>query len=96
MNEQSIKESLEQNFGTNLTAAQLWALVKFSKNVRLRCRNNQAFNNFCNRMFPYAKFQTVNKTRPSRYNPSQMETYPGLQIVVNNEVANDIGDDSEE
>ena len=90
MNEQLIKQSIEENFGANLTAGQLWALVKFAKNVRLRCRNNQAFNNFCNRTFPYAKFQT----RPSRYNPNQMETYPGLQIVVNEQVAD--GDEGEE
>lgn len=80
--EAKIKESLEKAFGTNLTAEQLWALTKFAKNVRLRCRNNTAFNNFMGRMFPHATFRTVTKTRPNRYNPAQTESYPGLEIAI--------------
>jgi hypothetical protein len=89
MSEQSIKESIETNFGAELNANQLWALTKFAKHIRLRCRNNAAFNNFCNRMFPHSQFKTVTKTRPSRYNPAQMESYPGLQIVVKEQVVED-------
>jgi hypothetical protein len=77
---------LAEDFG-ELTAKQLWTLTKLAKNVRLRCRNNTAFNNFMNRTFPYAKFETVTKTRPSRYNPSVNESYPGLQITVKNQPA---------
>lgn len=74
---------IKENFG-ELNARQLWALVRFSKNVRLRCRNNAAFNNFCNRTFPYAQFKTVTKTRTNRVS-GLPETYPGLEITVKGE-----------
>ena len=93
MNEQSIKQSIEESFGANLTASQLWALTKFAKHVRQKCRNNAAFNNFCNRIFTHARFQTVTKTRVNKYT-NQSETYPGLQIVVNEQVVD--GDEGEE
>lgn len=90
-----LKAEFEKEFGTSLTIRQLWALVKLAKWVRLRCRNNSAFNNFMNAMFlPHARFQTVNKQRPSRYNPAIMETYPGLQITVAGQEAVD-GDDED-
>ena len=90
-----LKAEFEKEFGTSLTVRQLWVLVKLAKWVRLRCRNNSAFNNFMNAMFsPHARFCTVNKQRPSRYNSSVMETYPGLQIFVNGEAAD--ADDGEE
>ena len=76
---------MAENFGAELTAKQLWALTKFAKNVRLRCRNNTAFNNFMNRTFPHATFRQVTKSRPSRYNPAVMESYPGLEITVKGE-----------
>jgi hypothetical protein len=81
--EQKIKQDLEAAFGKNLTAQQLWALTKFAKNVRLRCRNNAAFNNMMGRVFPHASFREVTKQRPSWKNPGTMESYPGLQITVN-------------
>lgn len=61
----------------NLSAQQLWFLVKFSKHVRGRCRSNAAFNNYMNRNFN-AKFDTV----PKEYNG---RTYQGLKITVNGE-----------
>lgn len=76
---------MEEAFGSTLTPKQLWALTKFAKHVRLRARNNAAFNNFANAMFPYARFQQVQKTRQSRSNPSMTETYPGLKISVGSE-----------
>jgi hypothetical protein len=91
----NFKEEMEANFG-KLTAKQLWMLTKFAKNVRLRCRNNAAFNNFCNGTFGhYASFKQVTKTRPSRYNPSVMESYPGLSISVNGETAEDNDESAE-
>lgn len=57
-----------------LTLEQLWAITKISKHVRLRARNNSAFNNYMNRIFPYAKFATVSKTR------ADGSVYPGLRI----------------
>ena len=75
------KQIMDENFG-KLTLPQLWALVKLSKNVRLRCRNNTAFNNFFNQTFgEVANFRTVTKTRNNRYT-GQVESYPGLQIVM--------------
>ena len=59
-----------------LTLDQLWAIVKIAKHVRLRARNNTAFNNYMNRIFPYAKFQTVTKQHADGTN------YPGLRISV--------------
>jgi hypothetical protein len=41
-----------------------------------QARNNVAYNNLCNRVFPYAKFQQVTKSKPSG------GTYPGLRIEV--------------
>lgn len=59
-----------------LSLEKLWLLVKFSKNIRLRCRNNTAFNNFMNATFPYASFRQIEKQRPDG------TTYPGLKIIV--------------
>lgn len=93
-NVSSLKEEFEAAFGASLNPRQLWALTKFAKHVRLRARNNTAFNNFCNAMFTNATFRTVNKQRPSRYNPAVMETYPGLQITVAGATVE--GEDSED
>jgi hypothetical protein len=61
----------------NLNPKQLWWLVKFAKHVRLRCRNNSAFNNYMNRNFPNASFREVTKTNREGRN------YQGLSISVN-------------
>lgn len=87
------KQMMADNFGQELTAKQLWALTLFAKNVRLRCRNNTAFNNFMGRTFPHATFRQVNKTRKNRYT-GQDETYPGLEISVKGEAVS--ADESEE
>ena len=91
-NNTDFKTLIQENFG-DLNAQQLWALVRLSKNVRMRCRNNTAFNNFFNATFPYAQFKTVQKTRVN-WRTQQQETYPGLQIIVKGETAG--GDESEE
>lgn len=88
------KQMMAENFGNELSAKQLWALTLFAKNVRLRCRNNTAFNNFMGRTFPHATFRQVNKTRPSRYNPNIIENYPGLEISVKGEAVS--ADESED
>lgn len=97
------KKVIEDAFGSieNLTPTQIWALVKICKNVRLRCRNNNAFNNYFNGVFGSKySFNTVNKTRPKRFCPGQTETYPGLQIknVKTGEVVNssDTSEDEED
>jgi hypothetical protein len=77
---QDFKKLMEDNFGANLTGAQLWALTKFAKNVRFRCRNNAAFNNFMNATFPNASFRQVTKTRINR--SGLPESYSGLQIIM--------------
>lgn len=61
----------------NLSAKQLWWLVKFAKHIRGRCRSNAAFNNYMNRNFN-AQFQEV----PKEYNG---RIYQGLKITVNGE-----------
>jgi hypothetical protein len=84
MNRTDFKQLMREQFG-ELNATQLWALVKFAKNVRLRCRNNSAFNNFMNQTFgDYASFRTVTKTRKN-WKTGLDETYPGLQITVKGE-----------
>lgn len=90
-----LKKEIEEQFGTALTVRQLWALVKLSKHVRMRCRNNAAFNNFMNGMFnPHATFRTIQKTRVS--GPYAGQTYPGLSIVVAGQSAADDQDESED
>lgn len=97
------KQVIEDAFGPieNLTPKQIWCLVKLTKNVRLRCRNNSAFNNYFNGIFGTKySFNTVTKTRPKRYHVGVMETYPGLEIknVKTREVVNssDSGEDEED
>jgi hypothetical protein len=72
--------------GNKLNSKQLWLLVKFAKYVRLRARNNAAFNNLCNQVFPYAKFTTVTKRRVNKITGKE-ESYPGLSIMVEGEPA---------
>lgn len=78
-----LKEEITRELGT-LNARQLWAIVKLCKWVRLRARNNSAFNNLFNTLFPYARFRQVTKTRVNRIT-GQNESYPGLEIEVNGE-----------
>lgn len=77
---QSLKVEFEKEFG-KLNSRQLWAITKLAKFVRLRARNNVAFNNAMNEIFPHAKFRTVTKNRTPRF-PGDSPTYPGLQISV--------------
>lgn len=95
----SLKAEIEKEFGMELNARQLWALVKFGKHVRLRCRNNAAFNNFMSAMFPHATFRQVTKTHPEgtyrRGVNVSGQSYPGLQITVKGESVEN-GDESED
>jgi hypothetical protein len=73
-----LRNQFEAAFGIKadeLTAPQLWFLTKFAKHVRLRCRNNAAFNNYMNASFAPAKFRQVTKTR------ADGSSYPGLEIT---------------
>jgi hypothetical protein len=73
---QDAGKEFERVFGHKPTLEQLWWITKFAKHVRLRCRNNSAFNNFCNQQFgPDAQFRTVQKEWQGKY-------YDGLQIAV--------------
>lgn len=71
-----LKQAVARDF-PSLSPAQLWTIVKLAKWIRLRARNNSAFNNVMNQLFPNATFRTVTKTKPDG------TTYPGLQITVN-------------
>jgi hypothetical protein len=82
----SLKTRFANAFGTELTGEQLWAITLLAKHVRLRARNNSAFNNFMNSMFPHAQFKTVTKERIN-YRSGLKESYPGLSIVVKGVVA---------
>ncbi len=71
-------EGFEKAFGVkaeDFSIEQLWCLTKFAKHVRLRCRNNTAFNNYMNGIFRTARFETVQKEFQGR-------VYPGLQITA--------------
>lgn len=83
MNEPNFKEIFAAAFGRELTAPELWAITNFAKRVRKYARNNSAFNNLANRVFPYARFRQVPKSRPSWKVFGKMERYEGLQITVN-------------
>lgn len=81
---QTVKADMDAQFGT-LNVRQLWAITKLAKLIRLRGRNNSAFNNAMNEIFPQARFRTVNKSRVSRLT-GRPETYPGLEITDGTEV----------
>lgn len=67
-------QELQSVLKDNYTAHDVMTLVKFAKHVRLRCRNNAAFNNYMNRLFDgQFTFQQVTKQGPRG-------TYPGLKI----------------
>jgi hypothetical protein len=91
-----LRKEIETQFGTTLTARQLWALVKLAKHVRLRCRNNAAFNNCMNALFnPHATFRQIQKIRTS--GPYAGQSYPGLSIDVQGDMGGaDPVDESEE
>lgn len=72
------REEFEKLFGFSidtLNPNQIWWLVKLSKHVRGRCRNNSAFNNYFSQIFKKAKFKTIPKEYKGR-------VYNGLQISV--------------
>ena len=70
-----------------LSTEQLWCIVKLCKYVRLRARNNTAFNNLFNQVFPYAKFTQVTKSR------SDGTTYPGLSINGKDDLTSQDGEE---
>lgn len=81
--EEKIQKQLEEAFGTTeFTGQQLWALVNFAKHVRFRCRSNNAFFPFLDRVFPHAKFDKVQKTN------KHGERYEGLRITVKDSEGN--------
>jgi hypothetical protein len=78
--------AFESAFGFSVkdaTAEQLWFLTKFAKHVRMRCRNNTAFNNYMNSNFAPAKFKTVQKIGRDG------SPFPGLEITANNKTISD-------
>lgn len=86
---QNLKNALDSAFKEPLNAQQLWALTKLSKHVRLRARNNSAFNSLMNSLFPQASFRTVTKTKHNG------EQYPGLQIAMKDGTSFDEQEDEE-
>ena len=89
LNIEEYRAEFEELFGKTLTARQLWMLVKMCKNVRLRCRNNTAFNNFMEQVFPYARFRKVAKQVPDWSRPGQTKTVDGLSITVADQTIED-------
>jgi hypothetical protein len=82
-----LKDTIEKAFKEPFTASQLWALTRLAKYVRLRARNNNAFNNLFNSLFDNATFRQVTKTKKDG------STYPGLSIRVNDQ---EISEEEEE
>ena len=81
MTPQEMKKMFDDAFpGVVMNTRQLWALTLFAKHVRLRARNNSAFNNLMNAVFVHAKFKQVTKTKPDG------STYPGLEITALDQV----------
>lgn len=76
-----LKKQFEECFENNLTLRQMWFIVKLAKLVRLRCRNNAAFNNAFNDIFGGVfTFREIIKTKPA-LEGEVGETYKGLEIV---------------
>ncbi len=71
---QEVLDEFRRVFDTEPDLDMLWFLVKMCKHVRLRARNNSAFNNYMNRCFPGFNFQQVEKKRQDG------TSYPGLEI----------------
>lgn len=84
----SMKNDFEKEFG-KLTTAQLWVIIRFAKQVRMRCRSNKAFNNFAELCFPYANFQQVTKTHPITH-----VSYEGLKITIDGQSTEDSPDEN--
>lgn len=70
----SMQQEFKELFQT-LTPKQIWLVVKLCKYVRLRARNNIAFNNLFNTVFPDYTFKQITKTR------ADGSSYPGLSIL---------------
>lgn len=58
--EAALKSELAEQF-PDLTLRQVWTIVKLSKRIRQRARNNAAFNNLMNRLLPNFEFREVPK-----------------------------------
>lgn len=71
----------------HLTAKQLWAITLFAKHVRLRARNNAAFNNLMNSAFPEASFRQVPKvdTFGNKFEGLEINTRQGDSFTPSNE-----------
>lgn len=84
----AMAEDFKQLFGVGdskqLTVQQLWLVTKFAKYVRLRARNNTAFNNLCSELFPYASFKTITKHHADGM------SYPGLEIKIGDSVVTEV------
>lgn len=89
LNIEEYRAEFEELFGKTLTVRQLWMLVKFGKNIRLRCRNNSALNNFLKSLFPYATFRQVPKTVPDWQRPGFTKVIEGLQITSHDQTVED-------
>lgn len=76
-----LKQEITENL-KGLTPRQMWTIVKLCKWVRLRARNNSAFNNLFNNLFREQgfNFREVTKQKPNG------ERYPGLQITYDGRV----------
>lgn len=74
--EDKIEFGLKEVIGDKPNKEILWALTLFAKHVRTRARNNAAFNNFMNRLFPHANFKQVAKE------DSDGKPYEGLEITI--------------
>jgi hypothetical protein len=74
--EDKIESMLKEAVGDKPSKETLWALTLFAKHIRQRARNNAAFNNFMNRIFPHASFRQVPKV------DDEGEPYEGLEITI--------------
>lgn len=87
--ETELKNDIQNAFG-ELNGRQLWVLVNLAKRVRLRARNNSAFNNLFNRLFTNARFRQVPKvSKAGRH-------YEGLEITIKGEPQLNSHDEDEE
>lgn len=89
---ENLRKAIQEAFGdtSTLNTKQLWALVKLSKYVRLRARNNAAFNNLFSALFPHAQFKQVNKTR------ADGSSYIGLSIHTKDSLSSEIETNEDE
>lgn len=81
-----IGAEIKEHFG-EMSARQIWLIVRLAKLARRSCRHNTAFNSAFAAAFPHATFRQVPKVSASG------RPYQGLQVEVKEETVSNGGEE---